>query len=56
MSKERLTIYGGNGEHYESINPIDTPYEYGKINLQKLVDRLAEYEDLDEQGWSYVKI
>lgn len=47
---ERLTMYVGNGEHYESINPIDTPNEYGKINLQRLVDRLAEYEDLDEQG------
>ena len=48
MSKERLTIYGGNGEHYESINPIDTPYEYGKINLQRLIDKLAEYEDLED--------
>lgn len=50
MKNERLTIYGGNGEHYESINPIDTPYEYGKINLQKLIDKLAEYEDSEEQG------
>lgn len=47
---ERLTIYAGNGDNYESINPIDTPYEYGKLNLQKLINKLAEYEDAEEQG------
>lgn len=47
---ERLTEYMGNGENYESINPIDTPYEYGKANLQALINKLAEYEDAEEQG------
>lgn len=47
---ERLTLYAGTGDNYESINPIDTPYEYGKLNLQKLINKLAEYEDLEEQG------
>lgn len=47
---ERLTGYMGNGEDYESINPIDTPYEYGKENLQALVNKLAAYEDAEEQG------
>ena len=40
----------GNGEDYESINPIDTPYEYGKANLQSLINKLAAYEDAEEQG------
>lgn len=48
---ERLTEYMGNGEDYESINPIDTPYEYGKANLQALINKLAAYEDAEEQGW-----
>lgn len=47
---ERLTEYMGNGENYESINPIDTPYEYGKANLQALINKLAAYEDAEEQG------
>lgn len=47
---ERLTEYMGNGENYESINPIDTPYEYGKANLQTLINKLAAYEDAEEQG------
>lgn len=47
---ERLTEYMGNGEDYESINPIDTPYEYGKANLQALINKLAAYEDAEEQG------
>ena len=47
---ERLTEYMGNGENYESINPIDTPYEYGKANLQALINKLATYEDAEEQG------
>lgn len=47
---ERLTEYMGNGEDYESINPIDTPYEYGKANLQVLINKLAAYEDAEEQG------
>lgn len=46
---ERLTEYMGNGENYESINPIDTPYEYGKANLQALINKLATYEDAEEQ-------
>lgn len=48
---ERLTEYMGNREDYESINPIDTPYEYGKANLQALINKLAAYEDAEEQGW-----
>ena len=48
---ERLTEYMGNGEDYESINPIDIPYEYGKANLQALINKLAAYEDAEEQGW-----
>lgn len=47
---ERLTEYMGNGKDYESINPIDTPYEYGKANLQELINKLAAYEDAEEQG------
>ena len=47
---ERLTEYMGNGENYESINPIDTPCEYGKANLQALINKLAAYEDAEEQG------
>jgi len=47
---ERLTEYMGNGKDYESINPIDTPYEYGKANLQALINKLATYEDAEEQG------
>lgn len=47
---ERLTEYMGNGEDYVSINPIDTPYEYGKANLQALINKLAAYEDAEEQG------
>lgn len=46
---ERLTEYMGNGKDYESINPIDTPYEYGKANLQALINKLAAYEDAEEQ-------
>ena len=47
---ERLTEYMGNGKDYESINPIDTPYEYGKAILQALINKLAAYEDAEEQG------
>lgn len=56
---ERLTEYMGNGEDYESINPIDTPYEYGKANLQALINKLAAYENADEQGlllWLLCKV
>lgn len=56
---ERLTEYMGNGEDYESINPIDTPYEYGKANLQSLINKLAAYENADEQGlllWLLCKV
>ncbi len=47
---ERLTEYSGDGNDYESINPIDTRYEYGKANLQELINKLAAYEDAEEQG------
>ena len=53
-SMERLTLYAGNGDNYESINPIDTPYEYGKLNLQKIINKLALYEDAEEQGLLHV--
>lgn len=46
---ERLTIKYGDGR-YESINPIDIfDNEYSKANYDKLVKRLGEYEDLEEQ-------
>lgn len=47
---ERLTQYTGDGENYESINPIDPICEYGKINLQVLENKLGTYEDAEEQG------
>ena len=41
---ERLTEYMGNGENYESINPIDTPYEYGKADtILAMVQELEQY-------------
>lgn len=47
---ERLTIKYGDGR-YESINPIDIfDNEYSEANYDKLVKRLGEYEDLEEQG------
>ena len=47
---ERLTIKYGDGL-YESINPVDIfDNEYSKANYDKLVKRLGEYEDLEEQG------
>ena len=49
---ERLTQYTGDGENYDLINPIDTPYEYGKINLRALVNKLGKYEDAEEEGSS----
>lgn len=45
---ERLTEYTGHG--YIAYDPIDTKYDFSKINLQKLIDKLAHYEDLEEQG------
>lgn len=31
-------------------DPIDTVEDYSAVNLQKLIDKLAHYEDLEEQG------
>lgn len=46
---ERLTMYTPDG--YESINPIDlVPNEYSKINYEKLLTKLGDYEDAEEQG------
>lgn len=46
---ERLTIYTPDG--YESINPVDLELdEYSDINFERLLDKLGEYEDLEEQG------
>lgn len=46
---DRLTIF--TGEYYESINPVDLALdEYSDINFEKIVDKLARYEDLEEQG------
>lgn len=46
---DRLTIF--TGECYESINPVDLALdEYSDINFEKIVDKLARYEDLEEQG------
>lgn len=44
----RLTEYTGHG--YVAYDPIDTKYDFSEINLQKLIDKLAHYEDLEEQG------
>ena len=44
----RLTEYTGHG--YVAYDPIDTKYDFSEINLQKLIDKLAHYEDLEEAG------
>ena len=45
---ERLTVY--TGCRYDVYDPIDTKYDFSEINLQKLIDKLAHYEDLEESG------
>ena len=46
---ERLTVYTLGG--YESINPVDLCLdEYSDINFERILDKLGEYEDLEEQG------
>lgn len=45
---DRLTEYTGRG--YVAYDPIDTVYDFSEINLQKLIDKLAHYEDLEEAG------
>lgn len=45
---DRLTEYTGHG--YVAYDPIDTKYDFSEINLQKLIDKLAHYEDLEEAG------
>lgn len=44
----RLTGY--TGCRYEAYDPIDTKYDFSETNLQKLIDKLAHYEDLEESG------
>lgn len=47
---ERLTEPIGNGE-YNELEPVNIDYdEYSYINFEKLVNKLGEYEDLEEQG------
>ena len=47
---ERLTMKWKNGV-YDTFNPIDIEdNEYSKINYEKLLKKLGEYEDLEEQG------
>lgn len=49
MNDDRLTIYTPDG--YESINPVDLCLdEYSDINFERILDKLGEYEDLEEQG------
>ena len=43
---DRLTGY--TGCRYEAYDPIDTKYDFSETNLQKLIDKLAHYEDLEE--------
>lgn len=44
----RLTGY--TGYRYEAYDPIDTKNDFSETNLQKLIDKLAHYEDLEESG------
>lgn len=45
---DRLTGY--TGYRYEAYDPIDTKNDFSETNLQKLIDKLAHYEDLEESG------
>ena len=47
---DRLTVGWGNGT-YDTFDPIDIAYDgYSKANYEKLLNKLGEYEDLEEQG------
>ena len=47
---ERLTVKWKDGL-YDTFDPIDgTDNEYSKINYQKLINKLGQYEDAEEQG------
>ena len=47
---ERLTVKWKPGL-YDTFDPIDVAdNEYSKINFEKLLTRLGEYEDAEEQG------
>lgn len=45
---DRLTVW--DGFKWRTHDPIDTVEDYSAINLQKLIDKLAHYEDLEEAG------
>lgn len=45
---DRLTGY--TGRRYEAYDPIEMKYDFSETNLQKLIDKLAHYEDLEESG------
>ena len=47
---ERLTVKWKD-KSYDALDPIDiVDNEYSKINFEKLLVKLGEYEDLEEQG------
>ena len=50
---ERLTTHWMDGT-YDTFNPIDiADNDYSKINYEKLLAKLGEYEDAEEQGSLY---
>lgn len=47
---ERLTVKW-KPKSYDMFDPVDiADNEYSKINFEKLLTKLGEYEDLEEQG------
>lgn len=47
---ERLTVKWKDGV-YDTLDPIDiADNEYSKINYEKLLTKLGQYEDVEEQG------
>ena len=46
----RLTVKW-NAKVYDLLDPVDIiDNEYSKINFEKMITKLGEYEDLEEQG------
>lgn len=47
---ERLTVKWSD-KNYDTFDPVDIVYnEYSKANYNKILTKLGEYEDLEEQG------